>query len=73
MAAHDEPMAYPGANDPQDPASADVHLNRLLAEHIEEPFFRTFIKDLKEFIHPQKLPPLELTSKPVAVKDIWGF
>ena len=24
-------------------------------------------------IHPPKLPPLELTSKPVAVRDIWGL
>ena len=74
MAAHDEHMAYPGANDPQGQASSeDVHLNRLLAEQIEEPFFRTFFRDLKEVFRPTKLPPLEVTSKPVPVKDIWGF
>jgi protein TonB len=39
----------------------------------EEPFYRTFWKDLKDFIHPPKLPPLEVTSKPVPVKEIWGF
>jgi TonB family protein len=39
----------------------------------EEPFYRTFWKDLKEFLHPPKLPPLEVTSKPVPVKEIWGF
>jgi TonB family protein len=28
---------------------------------------------LKETINPPKLPPLEVTSRPVAVKDIWGL
>ncbi|HLK22632.1 MAG TPA: energy transducer TonB [Bryobacteraceae bacterium] len=73
MAAHDQPI-IPGPNQPQgDPnAEADLHLQRLLAAD-EEPFYRTFWKDLKEFIHPAKLPPLEVTSKPVPVKEIWGF
>ena len=69
MAAHDEPMAYPGAP----PNDADKHLQRLLAADVEQPFYRTFFRDIKEFIRPPKLPPLEVTSKPVPVKDIWGF
>ena len=28
---------------------------------------------LDEFFFPKKLPPLKLESKPVPVKDIWGF
>ncbi len=39
---------------------------------VEEPFFRSLTRNIKEFIHPPKLPPLEVTSKPVAVKEIWG-
>jgi periplasmic protein TonB len=66
MAAHDQPI------NPQGNQEADLHLERLLAAG-EEPFYRTFWKDLKEFLHPPKLPPLEVTSKPVAVKEIWGF
>ena len=27
----------------------------------------------KKLFNPPKLPPLEVTSKPVAVKDIWGL
>ncbi len=69
MAAHDEPMAFPGANDPQ---SADAHLQRLLAADVEEPWYRSFIKNIREAINPPKLPPLVLTSTPVPVKDIWG-
>lgn len=49
----------------------DDHLNRLLIT--DEPWFRTFIRNIKEAINPPKLPPLELQSKPVAVKDIWGL
>jgi TonB family protein len=71
MAAHDQPI-NPGANNSQGDLHADLHLERLLAAG-EEPFYRTFWKDLKEFLHPPKLPPLEVTSKPVAVKEIWGF
>ncbi len=66
MAAHDQPI------NPQGNQDADLHLERLLAAG-EEPFYRTFWKDLKEFLHPPKLPPLEVTSKPVPVKEIWGF
>ncbi len=71
MAAHDQPI-NPGANNSQGDPNADLHLERLLAAG-EEPFYRTFWKDLKEFLHPPKLPPLEVTSKPVPVKEIWGF
>src|SRR5215472_17241891 len=82
MAAHDEPMAYPGGTNPQPfpggtnppgASEADVHLERLLAGNVEEPFFRSLFRNVKEFIHPPKLPPLQVTSQPVPVKDIWGF
>src|SRR5882757_8799771 len=71
MAAHDQPT-NPGASNPQGDSEADLHLQRLLAAD-EEPYYRTFWKDLKDFVNPPKLPPLELTSKPVPVKEIWGF
>jgi len=51
----------------------DDHLARLLVDDIEDPWYKTFWQNLKEAIHPPKLPPLELTSQPVAVKDIWGL
>ena len=81
MSAHDEPMAYPGGTNPPLPgganippaSEADIHLQRLLAGDVEEPFFRSLFRNIKEFINPPKLPPLEVTSQPVPVKDIWGF
>src|SRR5262245_9638555 len=37
-----------------------------------EPWHRAFFRRISEFFNPPKLPPLQLTSKPVAVKDMWG-
>jgi len=60
-----------GADGPAAP-SANEHLNRLLLPEIQQSWYRSFFTNLKEFVRPPKLPPLEVTSKPVAVKDIWG-
>jgi len=59
--------------DPALGASADIHLQRLLAKNVEEPWFKSLVQNIKDTINPPKLPPLEVTSKPVAVKDIWGL
>ncbi|MBZ5728392.1 MAG: energy transducer TonB [Acidobacteriia bacterium] len=53
--------------------TADDHLSRLLVSEVEEPWYRSFFRNVRETLNPPKLPPLELTSKPVAVKDIWGL
>jgi periplasmic protein TonB len=49
----------------------DDHLNFLVAE-TETPFYKSFIENLRDVVRPKKLPPLEVTSKPIPVKDIWG-
>lgn len=51
---------------------ADDHLNRLLAPDTEIPWYKSIVENIREMMHPEKLPPLEITSKPVEVKDIWG-
>ena len=51
----------------------DDHLARLYVQGVEAPWYKSFIDNIKELINPPKLPPLEVTSKPVAVKDIWGL
>ncbi len=52
----------------------DVHLERLLAPpELDRPWCRSFARNLHELLRPPKLPPLEVTSQPVAVKDIWGL
>ena len=51
----------------------DDHLDRLLPENVEPPWFVGIWNNIQEMIHPEKLPPLEVTSKPIPVKDIWGL
>ena len=51
---------------------AGDHLDRLLVTQVETPWYKSFITNVRELINPPKLPPLEVTSKPVAVKDIWS-
>ena len=38
-----------------------------------EPLWKSLFHGFEEFLFPEKLPPLKLESKPVPVKDIWGF
>jgi len=37
-----------------------------------EPWHKEFFRRVQELFNPPKLPPLQLTSKPVPVKDMWG-
>lgn len=58
------------------PPNQDDHLDRLLSSDIEAlgtPWYKSLLQAIRERIHPPQLPPLELTSKPVPVQDIWGF
>jgi len=48
------------------------HLNRLLLAETGKPWIQSLIDNVRDAINPPKLPPLEVTSKPVPVKDIWG-
>ncbi len=51
----------------------DVHLRHLLIEGVETPWYTMFLQNIREAINPPKLPPLELTSKPVEVESMWGL
>jgi TonB family protein len=52
--------------------SADAHLAHLLLTETDERWYSSLFRNIKEYFNPPKLPPLEVTSKPVPVKDIWG-
>jgi protein TonB len=58
----------PGLTPAKEP---ELHL--LLAPDTFEPLYKSLFRGLDEFFFPKKLPPLKLESKPVPVKDIWGF
>src|SRR5574337_214839 len=60
--------------DRPEPRPAEPELNLLLKDEIlDEPLYKRLFQGIDEFFFPKKLPPLVLTSKPVPVKDIWGF
>src|ERR1035438_2833205 len=67
-AAHDATGAVKMQTDIND------HLDRLFAaDKAEIPWFISLYRNIHDVIKPEKLPPLVLTSKPVAVKSIWGL
>jgi TonB family protein len=54
------------------PQALEDHLASVLGGQEPEPWLKSFIRNIKETFSPPELPPLEVTSKPVAVKDIWS-
>src|SRR5438309_3648240 len=52
---------------------AEPELNLLLPKSAEQPLWKSLFQNLEDTFFPKKQPPLVLTSKPVPVKDIWGF
>ena len=40
---------------------------------LDEPLWKSLYRNLDDLLFPKKLPPLMLTSRPVPVRDIWGF
>lgn len=68
------PPATPGDAQQAATQRGDDHLDRLFAaEKAEIPWWISLYQNLHDVIKPEKLPPLMITSKPVAVKDIWGL
>jgi protein TonB len=50
---------------------ATDHLQRLLLPSIEGPWYSSLWSNLRDFLQPERAP-LDITSKPVLVRDIWG-
>jgi TonB family protein len=57
---------------PNSPENPDIHLARLLPPP-EVPWYKSFVQNVKDIINPPKLPPLEVTSKPVDPKELKGL
>ncbi len=49
----------------------EVHLSRLFVEQ-DDAWYRSLRNNIKWLFAKDKEPPLQVTSKPVPVKDIWG-
>ncbi len=50
----------------------ELHL-LLKNETLDNPLWKSLFRNIDDFFFPKKLPPLVLTSKPIPVRDIWGF
>jgi TonB family protein len=56
------------------PLGPEPELHLLLTNQtLDESLWKSLFHNVDEFFFPKKLPPLVLTSKPVPVRDIWGF
>jgi len=52
----------------------EPELNLLLTKSsLSQPLWKSLFQNLDDYFFPKKQPPLVLTSKPIPVKDIWGF
>jgi protein TonB len=51
----------------------EPELNLLLGKDFAPPLWRSLYDNLHDALYPPKLPPLKLESKPIPVREIWGF
>ena len=58
---------------PQTPPEPEPELNLLMPQGSESGLWKSLSQNFQDTFFPKKQPPLVLTSKPVPVKDIWGF
>jgi len=58
------------AEDPKLPSSGEDNLSHLLLDQLSVPWYKTLIQSVRELIHPPQLPPLQVTSRPVEVKEL---
>jgi len=58
---------------PQQNSTPEPELNLLMPKGSEPGLWKSLVQNFKDTFFAPKLPPLVLTSKPVPVKDIWGF
>ena len=43
-----------------------------LSDQLDQPWFKTVADNIRDALFPSKQPPLQLTSRPVRVRSIWG-
>lgn len=58
---------------PPQSVEPEPELNLLMPEDEQLSLLASLAQNVRETFFPKKLPPLVLTSRPVPVKDIWGF
>ena len=58
---------------PPQSSTPEPELNLLMPTGSEQSLWKSLVQNFEDTFFPKKQPPLVLTSKPVPVKDIWGF
>jgi TonB family protein len=58
---------------PPQSSAPEPELNLLMPQGSEPGLWKSLVENFNDTFFPKKQPPLVLTSKPVPVKDIWGF
>jgi protein TonB len=56
---------------PEEKTSSQADLHFGLMDELERPWWHSLRQSIHDWRHPEKLPPLRLTSRPVRVRDIW--
>ena len=57
----------------QNPETREPELNLLLPQGtLEVPLWKSLFASIDAALFPKKLPPLQLTSKPIAAGELWG-
>jgi protein TonB len=57
---------------PPPPQQQDEELHLLPQSTMDESLWTSLKENVRAALFPEKLPPLQLTSRPVKVRDIWG-
>ena len=71
---HEELGSNMATNDFAGMPGGEPELNLLLSKSdLDQPLWKSLFQNLDDFFFPKKQPPLVLTSKPIPVRDIWGF
>jgi periplasmic protein TonB len=66
-------LTPPPQTDPSFRRTQQPELNLLLSPgKLDQPWWQSLARQFYDRLFPEKLPPLQLTSRPVKVKDIWG-
>lgn len=55
------------------PQTTEPELNLLMPKGSEQSLWGSLVQNFRDTFFPTPQPPLVLTSKPIPVKDIWGF
>jgi protein TonB len=58
---------------PPQTTEPEPELNLLMPKGSEQSLWNSLVQNFKDTFFPTKQPPLVLTSKPIPVRDIWGF